>query len=115
MHDNQRPVVLLLKGLPCSGKSTLADAISRVVSWVVVDKDDGRDCLSVLKTVPSTVLNSLSYDIIYQVAERQVLLLAKQTTRKHASCLLAVAGDAHLLHQYETAFKSCKKLSGTRS
>ena len=73
------PVVLLLKGLPCSGKSTLADCLSQRLLWPVVDKDDGRDCLSKLDRVPTSELNLLSYDIMLQIARRQVHNISCQT------------------------------------
>ena len=73
MHSHEQ-VILLLKGLPCCGKSTLADALSKRTLWPIIDKDDGRDCLSKLTAVAGSALSELSYDIVFQVAERQVNL-----------------------------------------
>ncbi|KAI8471666.1 MAG: AAA domain-containing protein [Monoraphidium minutum] len=40
-----RVVLLLIKGLPGSGKTTLATHLARRLQWPLIDKDDARDCL----------------------------------------------------------------------
>ena len=88
MQPGQGPVILLLKGHPCCGKSTLADALSRRLLWAVVDKDDGRDCLSKLDSVPRSELNELAYHILFQIASRQVLLVSSDYSLGTGQCCL---------------------------
>lgn len=76
------PALLLLKGLPCSGKSLLADTLSKRLGWPVIDKDDGRDCLGRLSNLPKEELNALSYEIMLSFAKRQVCREASRGPHK---------------------------------
>lgn len=67
----RQPVMLLLKGHPGCGKSTLAVQLARKLSWPLVDKDDARDCLAVLPH-EHAALNAVSYVIMFRVAATQL-------------------------------------------
>lgn len=64
-----RPALLLLKGHPATGKSTLAHALARTLQWPLLDKDDIKDHLY---TLPAG--NEAAYAILWQVAARQLQL-----------------------------------------
>ena len=65
------PVLLLLKGLPGCGKSSIAQELSLQLSWTLASKDDVRDGLTVLEDlVPSQRLNTLSYDVLRRITSR---------------------------------------------
>ncbi|CAI7796272.1 unnamed protein product [Closterium sp. NIES-54] len=73
-------VLLLMKGHPGSGKSTLARSLARSLRWPLIDKDVFRDATMHLERsdgpcaapVDARVLNSLSYDAMWQMAEVQL-------------------------------------------
>ena len=44
MSEEEKPILVLMKGHPGSGKSTLAQALARKLKWPLIDKDDIRDC-----------------------------------------------------------------------
>lgn len=88
--------MLLVKGLPGVGKSTLAAALARRLGWPLADKDDARDCIeaAALASASAAVAagaqsstaaallhmvqgggldwNELSYSIMFAFAERQL-------------------------------------------
>uniref|UniRef100_A0A0D9WVP8 Uncharacterized protein n=1 Tax=Leersia perrieri TaxID=77586 RepID=A0A0D9WVP8_9ORYZ len=69
------PVIVAMKGHPGSGKSTVARAIATVLRCPLLDKDDVRDCTLPLERAEGlavTMLNELSYAVLWRVAERQV-------------------------------------------
>ncbi|KAK9280790.1 hypothetical protein L1049_003679 [Liquidambar formosana] len=73
------PMIIAMKGHPGTGKSTLAHSLSLALRCPLLDKDDVRDCTATLQllTLPakiSTLLNDLSYDIIWQMASTQLRL-----------------------------------------
>ena len=39
-------VLVLMKGHPGTGKSTLAQCLCRLLEWPLIDKDATRDCLA---------------------------------------------------------------------
>jgi hypothetical protein len=60
-----RPTLLLLKGSPGTGKSTIAREVGRKLGWPVIDKDVVRDLLP-------DELGGLSYEAMLGFAERQL-------------------------------------------
>lgn len=90
------PVLILMKGHPGTGKSTLANALAKKLSWPLIDKDDVRDCTLHLqaplpcevlahaeaapnpggppRVVDAGVLNELAYEVMWRVAARQLAL-----------------------------------------
>lgn len=69
-----QPVLLLLKGHPASGKTSLARQIARDLGWCIVDKDDAKDCfVGPLRGCCSDAqLNVVSYDVMFRVASTQL-------------------------------------------
>ena len=59
-----RPVLVLMKGPPGSGKSTIAQELGRRLRWPVIDKDVFRDLLP-------DELGGLSYEAMLDLAERR--------------------------------------------
>ena len=69
----KKPVLLLLKGYPGSGKSTLGKALAKHLKWPFIDKDDARDTLQlVAPTAPHLDWNSLSYELFFNFAHAQL-------------------------------------------
>jgi len=67
------PLLLLLKGQPGSGKSTLGRHLARRLSIPLIDKDDARDCFQALALANQHIdWNQLSYDVIFSIAESQL-------------------------------------------
>ncbi|KAH7617967.1 hypothetical protein Ndes2526B_g06858 [Nannochloris sp. 'desiccata'] len=68
-------VLVLLKGQPGSGKSTLGKALASKLKIPLIIKDDARDYLhhgSLSEAHPSIDWNSLSYDIMFRYLETQL-------------------------------------------
>jgi energy-coupling factor transporter ATP-binding protein EcfA2 len=65
------PVLLLLKGHPGSGKSTLGRALASSLRWPLIDKDDGRNALQRDAALLPEV-NTLAYDIMFNFLETQL-------------------------------------------
>ena len=66
-------VLLLLKGQPGSGKSTLGRALASHLNWPLIDKDDARNAIGSLSEAHSLInWNSLSYDIMFRYLETQL-------------------------------------------
>ncbi len=61
--------LIMFKGFPGSGKSTLSRALSRQLHWPLIDKDDVKDMLSEL--VPDA--DGLAYDVMLNIVRRQLL------------------------------------------
>jgi predicted kinase len=61
--------LIAMKGPPGSGKSTIARALSKRLTWPLIDKDDIRDLLPDNSQAP----DGLSYDIMFHIARRQLL------------------------------------------
>jgi len=66
------PTLLLMKGHPGTGKSTLARELARRLRWPLVDKDDARDALSALPGAHAADLNALSYAVMWNGARTQL-------------------------------------------
>ena len=62
-----RPMLLLMKGLPGTGKSTIATELGGRLRWPVIDKDVVRDLLP-------DALGGRSYEAMFGFAERQLAL-----------------------------------------
>lgn len=97
--DGRSPSRLWLvafKGYPGSGKSTLARAVSRRLGWPLIDKDDVRDLLG----APSLEAGALAYDVMFNVARRQltqglsVICDSPLTHRKGYAHAARIAEDA---------------------
>lgn len=95
--------MLLLKGHPGSGKSTVAKQIAVDLQMALSDKDDSRDCLRAAETQHGSAehwdLNALAYEIMFRVAETQL------------SCGQSVVVDCPLskAQLYHTAFDIAQK------
>lgn len=63
----RRPTLVLMKGPPGSGKSTIARELGRRLGWPVIDKDAVRDLLP-------DELGGLSYEAMLALAERQLAI-----------------------------------------
>ncbi|EIE27262.1 hypothetical protein COCSUDRAFT_52114 [Coccomyxa subellipsoidea C-169] len=76
MTESWKPVLILMKGHPGSGKSTVARCLSELTRICIIDKDDARDCLTSLQSFADTTkvnLNALSYGIMWRYAQTQLL------------------------------------------
>ncbi|GLC39413.1 hypothetical protein PLESTM_000894000 [Pleodorina starrii] len=68
-------LLILVKGLPGCGKSTLAAALARALACPLADKDDARDCFQPLTAAaPQLDWNALSYAVMFRTTERQLSL-----------------------------------------
>lgn len=82
------PVLVLLKGQPGSGKSTLGRALAQHLRWALIDKDDARDAFQQLsESQPHIDWNSLSYDVMFRYCSTQL------------ACGLSVVFDCPLARQ----------------
>ncbi len=59
--------LVLMKGFPATGKSTLARGLSRKLGWPLIDKDDVKD-----HTLRLENGNELAYEIMWSICERQL-------------------------------------------
>lgn len=72
-HWSCMPTVLLCKGHPCTGKSTLATHLAHILRWPLCDKDDAKDCL-VESGINAELqeANEAAYNIMFAVAATQL-------------------------------------------
>ena len=68
-HKTHQQTLLLLKGHPATGKSTLANALARRLGWPLIDKDDIKD-----HTYPLPDGGHLSYAIMWQIVRHQLAI-----------------------------------------
>lgn len=61
--------LIVMKGYAGCGKSALARALSRQLSWPLIDKDDVKDLLD----GRAQAAGPLAYDIMFNLARRQLL------------------------------------------
>ena len=61
--------LIMFKGFPGSGKSTISRALSRQLRWPVIDKDDVKDMFN--EQVPDA--GGLAYDVMLNIVRRQLL------------------------------------------
>ncbi len=62
--------LIVFKGMPGSGKSSLARAFSRDQGWPLIDKDDIKDIID----GKADDAGRLAYDAMFNIARRQLLL-----------------------------------------
>lgn len=67
-------LLLLLKGYPGCGKSTVGNSLAKHLKIPIIDKDDAKDSLMLLKEKinDEIILNDLSYEIMFSSASRQL-------------------------------------------
>uniref|UniRef100_A0A0D6R3B9 Zeta toxin domain-containing protein n=1 Tax=Araucaria cunninghamii TaxID=56994 RepID=A0A0D6R3B9_ARACU len=74
--QGERLTLVAMKGHPGSGKSTVAQFLSRSLKWPLLDKDDVRDSTlpiqNLIQSSSSSLLNELSYTVIWRIAETQL-------------------------------------------
>ncbi|XP_021856499.1 uncharacterized protein [Spinacia oleracea] len=101
-ENSRAPLIILMKGHPGTGKSTIAAVISAALRCPLIDKDDIRDatlCLS--SAANSTALNNLSYDAMWRVVSTQiklglsVVVDSPLSHRRHLESALHIAGESH--------------------
>lgn len=56
-------LLVLMKGHPGCGKSSVARCLSELTSIALIDKDDARDCLTSLKSLADKVHSTASKPI----------------------------------------------------
>ncbi len=116
-------LLILMKGFPGSGKSTLSRALSRQLAWPLIDKDDVKD---IADSHIQGETNGLSYDIMLNIVRRQLLQglnvicdspLTHSMTYEHAKLIAAethaslvivecICSDEQLWHQRITSRKN---------
>lgn len=92
-----RQTLLLLKGHPATGKSTLALALARRLGWPLVEKDAIKD-----HTYHLPQGNVLAYEIMWQVTRHQLEVGLSVVVDSPLSYPLAYATGQELAAAYQT-------------
>jgi predicted kinase len=95
MAQVHRQTLLLLKGHPGTGKSTLALAVARRLAWPLVDKDAIKD-----HTYQLPQGNVLAYEIMWEVTRHQLEVGLSVVVDSPLSYPLAYATGQELARQY---------------
>lgn len=90
-----RQTLLLLKGHPATGKSTLAAALARRLAWPLIDKDAIKD-----HTYQLPQGNVLAYEIMWQVVRQQLMIGLSVVVDSPLSYPLAYATGQELASEY---------------
>jgi predicted kinase len=61
--------MIMMKGHPATGKSTLARVLARHLMWPLIDKDDIKD-----HTLHMPSGNEIAYEVAWQIAETQLAI-----------------------------------------
>ncbi|KAG9439528.1 hypothetical protein H6P81_019693 [Aristolochia fimbriata] len=105
----RKSIIVAMKGHPGTGKSTLAQALALALGCPLLDKDDIRDCTGPVErhqpssALPPSLLNDLSYAVLWRVAQTQlrlglgVVVDSPLSRRAHLDCLLRVAAGARVV------------------
>jgi predicted kinase len=88
------PSIVVLAGLPGTGKTTLAYAIARVLRWIVLDKDLVNTVL-ISNGLGQNSAGPLSYDVLLQLADDMI------AAQRH-SVILDTAGRQPLILEHAT-------------
>lgn len=110
--EQARPTVLVVGGLPGTGKSTLADGVADARGWIVIRSDEVRKDLAGVGHVPavedafrrgiySPKMTERTYGEMFARARRSlamgesVVLDASWSDRRHRAAAASVASDLH--------------------
>ncbi len=94
-----RPLLIVFKGHPGVGKSTVARALGHALGIAIIDKDDVKDVLA----GACTNAGGLAYEVMFRVARRQLFLglhaicdspLSEELGYQSACAAAAAAGAA---------------------
>ena len=72
--NRRRPLLVLLKGHPCCGKSTLAQKLCCFLPCALIDKDDAKSvlCDTLGGVADESRLNDVSYSILFRSVQTQL-------------------------------------------
>ena len=67
VYERQKPTLILMAGLPGAGKTTLAHALGRSLSWLVLDKDMHKSLFAMIG-MTSHLASAMAYELLFEVA-----------------------------------------------
>ncbi|GFZ15560.1 hypothetical protein Acr_24g0017500 [Actinidia rufa] len=108
MEATKYPLVIAMKGHPCTGKSTLAQILARDLNCVVIDRDDVLHCIANLQQSPQAspsstaqLVNNRCMEAICRIALRHmrlgnlnVIIDSPLSQQVHLQRLLKLSADA---------------------